>query len=70
MNKQNIWERMYTAMCVTSVIFRSISDHWMSYLDMQNDRNYVGSTEEVNEKHRRIQGAVQNLLYEKRIRVS
>lgn len=56
---------MYTAMCVTSVIFRSISDFWMMYLDMHNDRNYVGGTEKVNAKHSTIQGVVLCLLYEK-----
>lgn len=56
-------------MCVTSVIVRSISDCWMMYLDMHNDRNYVAGTEKVNAKYRRIQRAVLGLLYEKRIRV-
>lgn len=40
----------------------------MMYLDMHNDRNYVGSTEKVNAKHGRIQGAALGLLYENRIK--
>lgn len=49
-------------MCVTSVIFGSISDCWMIYLDMHNDGNYVGGTQKVNAKHRGVQGAVLVLL--------